>query len=138
MIKTYSELVKLETFKERFLYLVLSGQIGKKTFGEDRYLNQKFYTGYEWQKFRKNIIARDDGCDLGIKGRDIFGPIYIHHLNELTPEDFLKSPERLMDPENVISTCYETHYSIHYNDRRLIENEELIIRQPFDTCPWRK
>ena len=90
-IRTYSELIQLKTFEERFEYLKIGGTIGIETFGHDRYLNQKFYTSYEWRQFRKQIILRDNGCDLGIDGLDIYGPIFIHHINPINIEDLLEN-----------------------------------------------
>jgi len=138
MIKTYSELIKLPTFEERFRYLKLDGVIGEETFGFDRYLNQAFYSSKEWKKFRRDIIVRDMGCDLGIEDREIGGLIMIHHLNPIAIEDILKrNVEVLLNPENVICTSANTHRAIHYGD------ENLLIKAPVertknDTCPWRK
>ena len=89
MIRTYSELITLPTFEERFKYLELGGTVGKETFGFDRYLNQRFYKTEEWKTVRHHIIVRDNGCDLGIEGRDIHGRIYIHHMNPLNAKDIL-------------------------------------------------
>ena len=138
MIKTYSELITLPTFEERFRYLKLDGVIGEETFGFDRYLNQAFYSSKEWKKFRRDIIVRDMGCDLGIEDREIGGLIMIHHLNPISLEDILKRNVKvLLNPENVICTSASTHRAIHYGD------ENLLIKAPIertknDTCPWRR
>lgn len=138
MIKTYSQLIQLPTFEERFRYLKLDGAIGEETFGFDRYLNQAFYSSTEWKKFRRDIIVRDMGCDLGIEDREIGGLIMIHHLNPIAIEDILKrNIEVLLNPENVICTSANTHRAIHYGD------ENLLIRAPIertknDTCPWKQ
>lgn len=135
-IKTYSELICFHTFKERFEYLKLRGSVGKDTFGHDRYLNQVFYTSKEWRRLRDEIIIRDNGCDLGIDGREIRDKIYIHHLNPLGAKDILDRSEYLMNPEYLICVSFETHNAIHYGDINLLPRDP-IERKPNDTCPWR-
>jgi hypothetical protein len=135
-MKSYSELIKLDSFIDRFRYLKLNGSVFQKTFGDDRYMNQKFYTSYEWRKFRRDILLRDCGCDLGIAGREIVGKILIHHINPITPYDIYYRTDKLMDPENVICTQKITHDAIHYGDESLLFLDP-IERRPFDTCPWR-
>lgn len=134
--KTYSELCKLPTFEQRFRYLQLNGLVGKETFGYDRYLNQVFYHSPEWRRFRRDIIVRDNGCDLGIKDRQIIKSIYIHHLNPISLKDIeLRNPS-VLDPENAICVSFETHQAIHYGDESLLLLD-VIERSPNDTCPWR-
>lgn len=136
IIRTYSELIQLKTFEERFEYLKLDGTVGESTFGFDRYLNQMFYTSIEWRNFRRDIILRDNGCDLAIPGLDIIGKIFIHHLNPLTKEDILNRTEYLMNPEFVVCTSKLTHDGIHYGDSNLLPKGP-IERKRNDTCPWR-
>lgn len=136
-IKTYSELVRLLTFEERFEYLKLKGSVGKDTFGHDRYLNQVFYTSQEWRRLRDEIIIRDNGCDLGIEDREIGGKIYIHHLNPLGVNDILAHSEYLVNPEYLICVSFETHNAIHYGDINLLPRNP-IERKRNDTCPWRR
>ena len=135
-IKTYSELITLPTFEERFNYLKLSGNVGKETFGFDRYLNQKFYKSPEWLSVRDYVIVRDNGCDLGIAGREIYGRILVHHINPITKEDILSNSKFLFDPEYLISTMDNTHNAIHYGDDNLLLTDP-IERRRNDTCPWR-
>lgn len=136
-IKTYSELIKLPTFKERFEYLKLGGRVGEDTFGYDRYLNQIFYKSDEWLAVRSYVITRDNGCDLGIPEHEIRGNrIIIHHLNPITKEDILNRSEKLLDPENLITTIKSTHDAIHYGSDNILY-EEPIERSKNDTCPWR-
>lgn len=136
-IKTYSELIELPTFKERFEYLKLNGRVGEDTFGYDRYLNQIFYKSKEWLSIRNYVITRDNGCDLGVPGREILGDkILIHHINPITKEDILNRSEKLLDPENLITTVKNTHDAIHYGSSDLLY-EEPIERSKNDTCPWR-
>lgn len=135
-IKTYSELVSLPTFEERFLYLKLDGVPGSETFGSKRWLNQVLYHSPEWKRFKDKIIVRDNGCDLGLNGYEIFGPVYIHHLNPITYEDVIERRPNLMDPENVVCVKFVTHNALHYGDSRLVLLEN-IERKPNDTCPWR-
>lgn len=137
MIRTYSELVKLSTFEERFQYLQLNGVVGAETFGFDRYLNQIFYTSDEWKSLRNKIIVRDNGCDLGVKGCDIRTTIIIHHMNPITEKDILSHSNFLVDPEFLITTRLSTHNGIHYGDESLAQSYSVIQRSPNDTCPWR-
>ena len=135
-MKSYSELIVLPTFMDRFNYLKLNGTAFDKTFGAERYVNQKFYTSYEWRKFRRDIILRDYGCDLGIEGRDILTKIIIHHINPITLDDILNRSQKLMDPENVITTQKITHDAIHYGDESLLFLDP-VERKLNDTSPWR-
>ena len=134
--KSYSGLILLPTFKERFEYLNLSGKPGNETFGFDRYLNQRFYVSREWQQFRAKVISRDEGCDLGMPDRPIQGKVIIHHINPLTLEDFEEQSDALFDMDNVICVSHNTHNAIHYGDFSLIPKDP-IERKPNDTCPWR-
>lgn len=136
-IKTYSELIRLPTFEARFEYLKLKGSVGKDTFGHDRYLNQVFYSSMEWRQLRDEIIIRDNGCDLGIEGREIGGKVYIHHLNPLGANDILTHSEYLVNPEYLICASFETHNAIHYGDINLLPRNP-IERKRNDTCPWRR
>ena len=134
--RCYSELRKLNSFEERFEYLKLSAIVGETTFGFERYLNQKFYGSKEWKEFRREIIIRDDGFDLGIQDRPIFDRIEIHHINPISIEDFENKSMSLLDPENVICTSSLTHKAIHYGDINLLP-KKYEERRPFDTCPWK-
>lgn len=137
IIKSYSELITLPTFEERFSYLKLDGVVGEETFGYYRYLNQKLYKSIEWRRFKDGIIRRDDGCDLGIPHRDIVSRIILHHINPISKEDILSLSPVLMDPENVICTMLTTHNAIHYGDSNLLIPEP-VERTINDTCPWRR
>lgn len=136
-IKTYSELIALPTFEERFEYLRLDGSVGEQTFGFDRYINQLFYQSYEWKKIRDFVIIRDNGCDLGVEGHDIGGKILIHHMNPITVNDIQNRSEFLLNPDYLISTTHITHNAIHYGDERLLAKGP-IERTKYDTCPWRR
>lgn len=137
-MRTYSELIKLPTFEERFLYLALNGTIGDDTFGFDRYFNQKLYSSAEWRHVRREVIIRDNGCDLAIPDREIFGRIMIHHMNPITLEDIENHNPDIFNPEYLITTTKPTHDAIHYGNETYLENSELIERKPNDTCPWRQ
>lgn len=137
MIRTYTELSKLPTFKERYRYLQLNGSVGQDTFGFDRYLNQGFYKSKEWKSIRDQIIVRDNGCDLGVEGYDIHARIYIHHMNPILPKDIVDQTEFLLDPEYLICVTHNTHNAIHYGDESLLVTEP-VVRTPNDTCPWKK
>ena len=136
IIKSYSELITLSTFEERYRYLRLSGVVGRDTFGFDRYLNQVFYHSQRWREVRDHVIIRDNGCDLGIEGRDIYGRVIIHHMNPLTLDDIEKESAFLLDPEYLISTTHDTHNAIHYGDENLLVKAP-VERTKNDTCPWR-
>ncbi len=136
-IKLYSELIQIPSFIERYNYLKLDGVVGEETFGFERYLNQSFYHSSEWRSVRDKIIIRDEGCDLGIPGREIVGRIYIHHLNSITRDDVLSRSGVLIDPENLICVSKRTHNAIHYGDENLLMHNP-IVRTKNDTCPWRK
>lgn len=137
MIRTYSELQRFSTFKERFEYLSLKGQVGEETYGFDRWINQQFYRSREWKQVRNRIIVRDSGCDLGIAGREIRDHIIIHHMNPILIDDIRDSSKYLLDPEYLICTSHTTHEAIHYGDESLLISEP-IERKPNDTCPWKK
>lgn len=136
IIKTYSELISIPTYEERFDYLKLDGIVGKDTFGYDRYLNQAFYNSPEWRRFRRDIIIRDNGCDLACEGYEIRGKIILHHINPLTQDDLINRREALFDPENIICVTHNTHNAIHYGDANLLITGP-IERTANDTCPWR-
>lgn len=135
-IRTYSELMRLPTFEERFKYLKLDGKVGQDTFGFDRYLNQGFYNSKEWKSIRDRIIVRDKGCDLAMEGHEIFSRIYIHHMNPITVDDLVHSSEFLLNPDYLICVSYNTHNAIHYGDENLLATAP-IERTRNDTCPWR-
>ena len=135
-MRTYSELILLPTFEERFEYLKLDSKVGEATFGFERYLNQNFYHSYEWKQIRRDVILRDNGCDLGVEGYDIFGPIIVHHMNPVTSNDIVLATKELMNPEFLISTRLETHNALHFGDISLLNNRP-IERRPGDTCPWK-
>lgn len=136
MIRTYSELIRLPTFKERYEYLKLNGTIGTDTFGFDRYINQEFYNSKEWKRIRDQVIFRDLGCDLGVEGFEIAGKVIIHHINPIRKEDIFDVTDYLMNPEYLITTTLRTHNAIHYGDDSLLPKEP-ITRRPNDACPWR-
>lgn len=136
IIRTYSELITLPTFMERYKYLRIGGTVGADTFGFDRYLNQAFYKSEEWKSIRRHVIIRDCGCDLGIEGREIHERILIHHINPISAEDILDRSDLLLNPEYLISTSHRTHNAIHYGDDSILIDMPLERRKN-DTCPWK-
>lgn len=136
MNRTYRECMQLPTFQERYRYLQIGGQVGKETFGFDRYLNQMLYRTPEWKRFRRDMIVRDNGCDLGCEGYEIYGNILIHHINPITVDDVINRNPCIFDPNNVICTSLNTHNAIHYGDETLLITEP-VVRKPNDTCPWK-
>ena len=135
-IRTYSELITLATFIDRYRYLKLGGKVGEDTFGFDRYLNQVFYQSKEWRSIRDYVITRDNGCDLGMVGHEIYGRILIHHINPITADDILKRSDLLLNPEYLICTIKNTHDAIHYSDESLLITDP-IERSKNDTVPWK-
>ena len=135
-IKSYSEVEKLPTFEERFKYLALTGVVGEQTFGHERFTNQQFYTSSQWRKARNLVIIRDNGCDLGILGREIHDNVYIHHINPLVPDDFKFGHSCLLDPNNLISVSHRTHNAIHFGDESQLQHDP-VERRPGDHLPWR-
>lgn len=136
-IKTYSEVIRLPTFAERFRYLKIGGVVGKETFGKDRHLNQTLYWSDEWREFRRKVIIRDNGCDLASEGYDIYDKIIVHHINPITPKDILNRDPKIFDLENVICVSFNTHQAIHYGDESILTTLPPE-RFEFDTCPWKR
>lgn len=136
-MRSFSELIQIPTFEERFRYLKLGANVGEETFGYDRYLNQVFYRSPEWKRIRDKVIIRDNGCDLSMPGHEIFAKVFIHHMNPLTLSDLdLRNPD-IFNPEYLICCSHKTHNAIHYGDENLLDRG-LVERMPNDTCPWRK
>ena len=137
-IRTYSELITFKTHAERFKYLQLCGSVGKETFGFDRYLNQMLYQrDSKWKSSRDAVIIRDNGCDLGVDGHEIYGKIIVHHMNPITIDDVINERDWIYDPEFLISTMHSTHNAIHYGDESLLMTGP-IERTKNDTCPWKR
>lgn len=136
IIRTYSELITIPTFEERYEYLRLNGKVGEDTFGFDRWLNQVFYKSDAWLKVRDKVIIRDNGCDLGIPGREIYGRILVHHMNPILVKDILDRTDFLLNPDYLICTSKNTHDAIHYSDSSILITAP-IERSKNDTCPWR-
>lgn len=134
-IRTYSELIQFDTILERFRYLALRSQVGCETFGFNRYINQRFYTSPQWRRLRHHVIARDNGCDLGVGGYDIHSRIIIHHMNPLDENDIIYGTRNALDPEFLISTTHETHNAIHFGDESLVKKPHTP-RRPGDTKLW--
>lgn len=136
-MRTYSELIQLPTFKERYEYLRLGGLVGQDTFGFDRYLNQKFYHSPEWKRIRRDVIIRDEGRDLALEGYELHGEIIVHHMNPILPNDLVDVSEILINPEFLVCVSKRTHDAIHFGDASLLPqlpNE----RTPNDMCPWKQ
>lgn len=135
MIRSYSEVRRLDTFEDRYRYLALRGEVGASTFGFDRYINQQFYTSSQWRQVRHHVIARDNGSDLGIEGFEIFSNLVIHHMNPMTVEDITHGNDDILDPEFLITTTHQTHNAIHYGDEGLLPRP-FAERRPGDTKLW--
>lgn len=134
--RTYEELIRIPTYKERYEYLRCVGKVGMDTFGSDRYLNQILYQSNEWRKFRNYIIVRDGGCDMAHKDFPIKWKILIHHLNPITADQVLARDSVIFDPNNVVCVSFQTHNAIHYGDESQLVEETLTIRKPGDTKLW--
>lgn len=138
-LRTYSELIELDNFRDRLSYLMLNDRVGEETFGFDRYLNQKFYRSKEWRDIRREVILRDNGCDLGIDGLEIHGKIIIHHMNPIAIQDIRFKNEDILNPEYLITVAKKTHDAIHYGyDNNIYDPTRIVIRKPGDTCLWKK
>lgn len=135
MIRSYSELRRIESFEDRYRYLALSGIVGASTFGFDRHINQQFYTSREWRQLRHHVIARDGGCDLGVEGFEIHNRPIIHHMNPMTADDIVHGDDSILDPEFLIMTTHQTHNAIHYGDERLLPRP-FVERRFGDTKLW--
>lgn len=133
--RSYSELSKLDTFEDRFEYLRLNGAVAEVTFGNERWLNQRFYTSSEWKRIRRHVIARDEGCDLGIEGFEIHDKIVIHHMNPMRVNDIVEFDEAILDPEFLISVTHKTHNAIHYGNDSLLP-KPFTERRPGDHILW--
>lgn len=137
-MKSYSELILLPTFEDRFRYLQCQNGVGSSTLGSLRWLAEAFYRTKEWKDLRKFIELRDLGCDLAIDDRQILGEKgTIHHIKPLIAEDFRDRSMFLLDPEFMILTTHATHNAIHYGDESLIVKSTVNIRSHGDTIPWR-
>jgi hypothetical protein len=132
---SYSELITHNGYKDRLLYLMRHGTTFEETFGGLRHLNQRFYRSREWKRVRRLVITRDYGCDLAIPGMNIPGPIYVHHINPITPNVLIEKPSLVLDPEFLITTSFDTHQRIHYSIRDFLELE-MGEREPGDTKLW--
>lgn len=137
MIKSYSELIKIDNYLDRFEYLKINGKIGEETFGFDRWLNQVFYSSGPWRMFRRKVIIRDNGCDMAMKGYEISEKLIVHHINQITKYDIINRTSKLFDFENVVCVSDTTHKAIHYGDVKLLP-QPIIIRTRNDTCPWKQ
>lgn len=135
--RSYSELVSIKSFRERFEYLKLNGKVGEPTFGGHRYLNQFLYRSPEWRPIRREVILRDNGFDLAHPDHEIPGNIYVHHLNPITIDDILRGRSKVFDLENLVSSSFSTHNAIHYGDANLLPEDTIVVRRKNDTCPWR-
>lgn len=135
MIRSYTELSRLTTLEERYHYLALQGVVGERTFGWERWANQRFYTSYEWKQVRRDVIARDEGCDLGVAGFDLHEGIFVHHMNPMLAADFEQDDPRNFDMEHLISCSQRTHNAIHYGDETQLPRG-LVERRPGDTTLW--
>lgn len=136
MIRCYNNLIQLKTFEERFQYLKINGKVGEETFGLDRYINQQLYKSQKWRSTRSRIIIRDDGCDLGIDGRQLDDYIVVHHMNPIALEDIEEERDIVFDPDYLICCSTRTHRAIHFGDENLLIRDP-VIRRPNDTCLWR-
>lgn len=135
--RSYSELITIPTYEERFQYLKCDGRVGETTFGSKRHLNQVLYRSDEWLAVRDRAIVRDKGCDLGIPGREIHGRVLVHHIEPITIEDVLNRHPKVFDLDNLITIAHMTHEAVHYGNEDLLMKDP-IVRTKNDTCPWRR
>lgn len=134
-IRSYSEMIQFDDIEDRYNYLRLRGTVGAPTFAHERWMNQRFYRSLEWKQIRNHVIARDDGCDLGVEGFEIYDRVYIHHMNPMTAYDLKHANLDILDPEYLITVRMRTHNAIHYGDESLLPPVP-IVRRPGDTKLW--
>lgn len=134
-IRTYSEMIRNITFEDRYEYLKLSGHVGEATFGFDRWINQDFYRSREWKSVREEVIVRDNGCDLGVRGYEIHHGLLVHHINPIESGDIVHGDDWILNPEFLVTTCHDTHNAIHYGDRSLLR-KPFVPRRSGDTQLW--
>ena len=135
-MKTYSQLIQIPDFIERYRYLKIGGGVGEETYGFERWLNQEFYHSDAWKSLRHKVIIRDNGNDLGCDGFQIGGRIIIHHINPITAADIRDRSPLVLDPDNVVCTSHTTHEAIHFGSEQLLESYFPVIRRPGDTKLW--
>lgn len=136
-MKTYSECISLPTFKERLEYLMLKGNVGDPTLANYAYLKSRFYNSYRWRKLKRQLIIRDQGCDLAFEGHPLSHRVVLHHINPISYADLIEDAPCLYDEENLICCSHMTHEAIHYSDYSIV-CDEPIIRRPNDTIPWKR
>lgn len=135
MIKTYSEVIRLSSFRDRYSFLKLTGLIGEQTFGHARYLNQELYGSPKWRRTRNGIIIRDEGLDLACEGYPIYDCVLVHHINPISMTDIEFNRDIVYDPENLICTSLSTHNAIHFGTD--LKEYIDVERVKNDTCPWK-
>lgn len=136
-MRTYDELLALDDYFDRYKYLRINQGVGERTFGGDRWLNQRFYQSREWKDIRNEVILRDNGFDMGDPDYPINGRIYVHHMNPMQPLDLKRGNAAVLDPKYLISVSMRTHQAIHYGDDGLLP-KSLVARLPGDTVLWGK
>lgn len=134
-MKTYRELRRIDTFEERYRYLALGGVVGRETYGFDRWINQTFYQSVDWRRLRREVIMRDNGCDLGIDGYEIHDRVLVHHMNPITAEHIEHADDLVWNPDYLITTTHRTHNAIHYGDESLLP-KIFVPRSRGDTKLW--
>lgn len=135
-IRYYSELIRIDSYLDRFEYLRLNGVPANITFGGHRWMNQELYRSRKWKKVRDHVILRDEACDMAHPDYEIRTKLIVHHLNPITIDDLLDESELVFDPEFLVCVSYDTHNAIHYGDSSLLQLPP-IVRRPNDTCPWK-
>jgi hypothetical protein len=133
--RSYTEMLTRDTFLSRYRYLALNGQVAEETFGSERWMNQQFYTSHEWKNARDVVLIRDNGCDLGVPGHEIFDRAIVHHINPITPQNLIDRDPVIFDPDNLILVSHNTHSAIHYGDEGMLPRP-IIERRPGDTKLW--
>lgn len=138
MIRSYEEMMKYDSFEDRFKYLFLGdNKVGDMTFNGKRYLNQRLYQSPEWRHIRNQVIIRDNGFDLAHPNRPIGGKHLIHHINPITAEDLLYNNPKVFDIDNLVLVSFDTHNNIHFGINDESYTKDYIPRSEFDTCPWK-
>lgn len=139
--KSYSDVSKIKSYDDRFNYLkdIVHNSIGDETFGSHRDLYERFLKSKEWRDFRRKVIIRDKGCDLGIDGYELSSKGTVHHINPITYDDFMNyRNERVLNLENAILVDPNVHKLIHFGSEGSRPDKKVIVRRKNDTCPWKE
>ena len=133
-MKTYNTLKQIPNFQDKLKYLQLNYNLGEQV-NSNRRIMDKFYNSSVWKKTKQQIILRDKGCDLGDPDYPIskYEKVLVHHIDPITSDDILNNIDKVLSPDNLITTTLDTHNKIHYSTSHIINHVE---RFEGDTKLW--